>query len=242
MSARAATGGAAVAGAILFGLALLGVSSLLLLFSLGRSAASVLSGQRSFAPQGSIHSPSAFARADIPPLYLELYIEAAARFGLDWTILAGIGRVECDHGRDPAPSCTVEGQLNYAGAGGPAQFLVSTWKRPRLLSWYLSSATMYLGIPLVVAIGVIVVILRRCGIVVLAGAMTLISLILSSARRSISADMTPISPCPSSSWLICPLPKDSSPPDSPSTRSFLEQRLSPSASMCSIVGWLVPAI
>jgi len=51
---------------------------------------------------------------------------------------------------------------------------------PRLLSWYLlNSATMYLGIPLVVAIGVIVVLLRRCGIVLLAGAMTLISLILS---------------------------------------------------------------
>jgi membrane-bound lytic murein transglycosylase B len=37
--------------------------------------------------------------------------------------------VECDHGRDPAPSCTVEGQLNSAGAGGPAQFLVPTWQR-----------------------------------------------------------------------------------------------------------------
>jgi membrane-bound lytic murein transglycosylase B len=56
-------------------------------------------------------------------------MQAAARFGLDWTILAGIGRVECDHGQDPAPSCTVEGQLNPAGAGGPAQFLVPTWQR-----------------------------------------------------------------------------------------------------------------
>jgi hypothetical protein len=73
--------------------------------------------------------PSAFARADIPPTYLALYRAAAARFGLDWTILAGIGRVECDHGRDPAPACTVEGQFNSAGAGGPAQFLLSTWQR-----------------------------------------------------------------------------------------------------------------
>jgi hypothetical protein len=73
--------------------------------------------------------PSAFARADIPPGYLALYRAAAARFGLDWTILAGIGRVECDHGRDPAPACTVEGQFNSAGAGGPAQFLLSTWQR-----------------------------------------------------------------------------------------------------------------
>jgi hypothetical protein len=51
---------------------------------------------------------------------------------------------------------------------------------PSLLSYYLlSSATMYLGIPLVVAIGVIVVLLRRRGIVLLAGAMTAISLVLS---------------------------------------------------------------
>jgi hypothetical protein len=77
----------------------------------------------------SSYAPSAEALADIPPLYLALYRRAAARFDLDWTILAGIGRVECDHGRDPDPSCTVEGRLNYAGAGGPAQFLVSTWER-----------------------------------------------------------------------------------------------------------------
>ena len=32
--------------------------------------------------------------------------QAAQRYGLDWAILAGIGKVECDHGRDPDPSCT----------------------------------------------------------------------------------------------------------------------------------------
>jgi membrane-bound lytic murein transglycosylase B len=73
--------------------------------------------------------PSTEAERDIPPLYLHLYEAAAARFGIDWTVLAGIGTVECDNGRDPAPSCSVPGALNYAGAGGPAQFLVSTWKR-----------------------------------------------------------------------------------------------------------------
>jgi hypothetical protein len=51
---------------------------------------------------------------------------------------------------------------------------------PALRSYYLlNSASMYLGIPLVVALGVIVACLRRRGIVQLAGAMTLISLILS---------------------------------------------------------------
>jgi hypothetical protein len=70
---------------------------------------------------------SARAEAEIPALYLTLYREAARRYGLDWAILAGIGKVECDHGRDPDPSCTKEGAVNAAGAGGPAQFLASTW-------------------------------------------------------------------------------------------------------------------
>jgi hypothetical protein len=71
--------------------------------------------------------PSALAEREIPPLYLRLYEQAAARYGLDWAILAGIGKVECDHGRAPSPSCTQEGQVNSAGAGGPMQFLASTW-------------------------------------------------------------------------------------------------------------------
>jgi hypothetical protein len=70
---------------------------------------------------------SALAESEIPPLYLHLYEQAAERYGLDWAILAGIGKVECDHGRDPDPSCTREGAVNAAGAGGPMQFLASTW-------------------------------------------------------------------------------------------------------------------
>ncbi len=70
---------------------------------------------------------SALARAEIPLTYLRLYLGAAAHYGLDWAILAGIGKVECDHGRDPNPACTHEGAINAAGAGGPMQFLASTW-------------------------------------------------------------------------------------------------------------------
>ncbi len=81
-------------------------------------------GQPATAAQAEI---SAFARVDIPPLYLRLYLAAAARYGLDWAVLAAIGRVECDHGRDPSPSCAKEGATNSAGAGGPMQFLASTW-------------------------------------------------------------------------------------------------------------------
>ncbi len=71
--------------------------------------------------------PSALAQAEIPPEYLRLYQAAGKHYGLDWAILAGIGKVECDHGRDPDPSCTQEGAVNSAGAGGPMQFLASTW-------------------------------------------------------------------------------------------------------------------
>jgi Transglycosylase SLT domain len=78
---------------------------------------------------GKAFSPSALARGEIPPPYLQLYERAAERQGLDWAILAGIGKVECDHGRDRDPSCTQEGAVNSAGAGGPMQFIASTWTR-----------------------------------------------------------------------------------------------------------------
>jgi transglycosylase-like protein with SLT domain len=71
--------------------------------------------------------PSALARREIPPRFLALYEQAAARYGLDWAVLAGIGKVECDHGRDADPSCSRPGVVNAAGAGGPMQFIASTW-------------------------------------------------------------------------------------------------------------------
>jgi hypothetical protein len=120
-----------VAAGLLAAFVVLGGCTLILVFAVVRGAEHVATGSSDVAVGGRsvTVAPSAQARADIPPLYLALYMQAAARFGLDWAVLAGIGRVECDHGRDPAPSCTVEGQLNSAGAGGPAQFLVSTWQR-----------------------------------------------------------------------------------------------------------------
>jgi cell wall-associated NlpC family hydrolase len=63
----------------------------------------------------------------IPPEYLALFQAAGQRYDVPWAVLAGIGKVECDDGQDPDPSCTQEGAVNYAGAGGPMQFLASTW-------------------------------------------------------------------------------------------------------------------
>ena len=74
-------------------------------------------------------TPSALALREIPRPYLSLYQQAAQRYGLDWAVIAAIGKVECDHGRDSDRSCTREGAVNSAGAGGPMQFIASTWAR-----------------------------------------------------------------------------------------------------------------
>ncbi len=91
--------------------------------------ADLLAGTQPGIEASSAGAVSALALREIPARYLELYRAAGARYGLDWAILAGIGKVECDHGRDPSPSCTVHGAVNEAGAGGPMQFIASTWSR-----------------------------------------------------------------------------------------------------------------
>jgi hypothetical protein len=75
-------------------------------------------------------SPAALA--DIPGQYLTLYRTAARTCpALTWAVLAGIGKVESDHGRSPAPG--VRQGLNRAGCcAGPMQFNLtngppSTW-------------------------------------------------------------------------------------------------------------------
>ena len=104
------------------------MSALAMTLLLGLMALGVVRGaSASFAAQDA--GVSAAAQTQIPAAYLRLYQQAAQRYGLDWAILAGIGRVECDHGRDPDPACVREGAVNSAGAGGPMQFLGSTWAR-----------------------------------------------------------------------------------------------------------------
>jgi hypothetical protein len=70
--------------------------------------------------------PITLARADIPPDYLTWYISAAKTCpGLPWPVLAGIGKVESDHGRSALPG--VHSGANFAGAEGPMQFLPGTF-------------------------------------------------------------------------------------------------------------------
>src|SRR4051794_31857338 len=72
--------------------------------------------------------PSPIAIADISTDYLAQYERAALRFGVDWAVLAAIGKLECDHGRSRARGCNPPGTVNEAGATGPMQFLGPTWR------------------------------------------------------------------------------------------------------------------
>ena len=58
--------------------------------------------------------------ADIPARFLSLYRAAGTKYGVDWRILAAIGKNESDHGRSTAPG-VLEG-LNFADCcSGPMQ-------------------------------------------------------------------------------------------------------------------------
>jgi hypothetical protein len=75
--------------------------------------------------------PSRTARADIPPRYLTLYKQAGQRHAIPWTVLAGIGKVESDHGRSRAPGVR-SGVNRFGCCAGPMQFNLrngppSTW-------------------------------------------------------------------------------------------------------------------
>lgn len=75
--------------------------------------------------------PSQNALADIPSNMLPLYQAAGEAEGIDWTIIAGIGKVETDHFRSTAIG--VHSGVNFAGCcAGPMQFNIrngtpSTW-------------------------------------------------------------------------------------------------------------------
>jgi Transglycosylase SLT domain len=77
----------------------------------------------------NLRTASSTAVGDIPPHYLLLYQQAGLAFDVPWEVLAGVGKVECDHGRYPDPACWQQDVENDAGAGGPMQFLASTWSR-----------------------------------------------------------------------------------------------------------------
>jgi len=72
-------------------------------------------------------APSGEAKKDIPANFLALYQQVGAKYHIPWEVLAGVGREECDHGRNRDSSCTPQpgasgpGAANFAGAAGPMQ-------------------------------------------------------------------------------------------------------------------------
>lgn len=103
-----------------------GALSLLAIAALNDHAPLALAG-----PASLRGDPSALARRDIPPHYRTLYAKAThhCRY-LPWSVLAGIGKVESDHGRARARG--VRSGANRAGARGPMQFLPGTFAIYRL--------------------------------------------------------------------------------------------------------------
>jgi hypothetical protein len=93
------------------------------------SAATGASGGTSAGPTPV--RPGAGA-SDVPAAYLRLYRAAARAEGVDWRVLAAIGKNESDHGRSRAPG--VAKGLNYARCcAGPMQFCTiracgNTWR------------------------------------------------------------------------------------------------------------------
>jgi hypothetical protein len=71
---------------------------------------------KQYQPQANTKAPRGR-----PTSYLQLYQQAARTCpGLSWTVLAAIGQIESDHGRNVGPSS--------AGALGPMQFMPATWR------------------------------------------------------------------------------------------------------------------
>lgn len=89
-------------------------------------AITAIAGSPAFPTTASVASPEALR--DIPVEALGAYQEAAATYGIDWALLAAIGKLECDHGRSQLAGCTPD-TINLAGARGFMQMLGSTWRR-----------------------------------------------------------------------------------------------------------------
>ncbi|MGB3682574.1 MAG: CAP domain-containing protein, partial [Rubrobacteraceae bacterium] len=91
----------------------------------GNSESPGLSPSSSGSPSFVSQNWSETALSDVPQDYLPIYEKAGKDYGLDAAVIAAVGKIETDHGRYDAPG--VSGGENSAGAGGPMQFLASTW-------------------------------------------------------------------------------------------------------------------
>ncbi|WP_231336510.1 C40 family peptidase [Actinomadura graeca] len=133
MLSSAAAKAAAALGAGVTAVALLWVLVIVLAVAAVSGAGCGAAQAGAAAPGAVVSQPApAAAASDIPPDYLTLYRKAGRDYQLSWTVLAAIGKVESDHGRDRGPG-VVRG-ANHAGAAGPMQIGVggaagNSWAR-----------------------------------------------------------------------------------------------------------------
>lgn len=116
--------------AIIAGAALILMSPLMLLplfFAAGPALYNAMhNGQNGDCDSGGQQpGQSSTAKGDIPASYLKLYKAAGKKYGVQWNVIAGIGKEETNHGRSTLPG--VHSGANNKGAGGPMQFLQSTF-------------------------------------------------------------------------------------------------------------------
>lgn len=105
--------------------ALMAISAAVIICALGEGGSALTGGGAEST--GAAEAPSAETASGIPGNYLSAYQSAASTCsGLDWATLAAVGHVETHHGRLNAKG--VSSGENYAGAGGPMQFLSSSYK------------------------------------------------------------------------------------------------------------------
>jgi membrane-bound lytic murein transglycosylase B len=64
--------------------------------------------------------PSSGSTADIPSRYVAIYKRAGKKYGVDWRILAAIGKNESDHGRSTLPG-VASGRNSASCCSGPMQ-------------------------------------------------------------------------------------------------------------------------
>jgi hypothetical protein len=106
-------GRALIAGALAAVLAAVALAGLGALAAVGQSAAGCTAA--------AVAPPSTEADATIPPGLMPIFARAEAAYGVPWSVLAAINKVETDFGRNQGPS--------PAGAVGWMQFLPATWAR-----------------------------------------------------------------------------------------------------------------
>ena len=106
-------------GLLVLGLALAGagISGGSMLFAAGQGCNGA--GGSAVVTSAVQPAPSKAAGTSIPADYLQLYQNAGRTYGVPWTILAGIGEVESNHGRSTLPG--VHSGANAFGAAGPMQ-------------------------------------------------------------------------------------------------------------------------